>query len=136
MRDDFRYSSKALRCIAENYVNLYDDGLSFKDTIIDGFELAEFIADFQRGVSSLGSKFVLLSDFKDYHSFNRFQRIVYADIFNITDSELWERYNFVNPERLRQISYSRMRKFLNGEVLTNIAYTNLTIKFSRGIINE
>jgi len=114
MRDDFRYSNRILQTIAENYINLYDDGLSFKDTVIDGFELSEFIADFQYGVSHIGSKFVLLNDFKDYHSYNRFQRIIYADIFSIPDDDLIDKYQFFNPERLRQASYGKIKRFLNG----------------------
>jgi hypothetical protein len=113
MRDNFRYSNRVLRTIAENYLQLYLDGLSFKDTVIDGFELAEFICDFENGVSSLGSKFVLLPEFKDYNC-NQFQKIIYADIFNIQDSELFERYHIVNPERMRHISYSKIKRYLNG----------------------
>ncbi len=113
MRDDFRYSNKVLQCIAENYINLYDDGLSFKNTVIDGFELAEFIADFQYGVSHIGSKFILLPEFKDYNC-NRFQRIIYADIYGLQNEELVDKYQFFNPERLRQIAYSKVKRFLNG----------------------
>jgi hypothetical protein len=128
MRDDliYLYSNKVLRCIAEQYFTLYLDGVSFKegDRITDSASISEYLADFERGVSHLGQKWVLLNDFKEYRSWNRLQRIVAADIFGIPDNILEDKYHFINPERLRQIAYSRVKRFLNGDVITmaNIIY--------------
>lgn len=118
MRDVFyRYSNKVLRCLAEQYITLYEDGLSFKegDRITDTNSIAEYLADFDYGLSHLGRKFVLLDDFKEYRSWNRFQRVVIADIFGVVDSDLIGRYHFINPQRLRELSYSMMKRFLNGK---------------------
>jgi hypothetical protein len=141
MRDNFRYSSKVLRCIAENYSSLYEDGLCFSDRVIDSFELAEFVADFDFALSSLGQNWDGINghEFKDFRSYSRFQRIVIADILGIPDNELIEKYHFINPERLRGISYSRMRKYLNGDVITMANIVNMhkqLTKKSEMVYNE
>jgi hypothetical protein len=119
MRDDiiYKYSNKVLQVLADNYTTLYADGICFKsdDRITDYNSIAEFLCDFDHALSSLGEKWDgLVKEFKDYRSLNRYQRIIIASILGITDNDLVDNYHFRNPEKLRIIALSRMKKFLNG----------------------
>lgn len=115
---DFHYSIKVLKTIAENYIELYEEGLSFRegDVITNSFSIAEYHADFDQALSSLGKKWELKGlSFKDYRHYNKFQRIVVADILGVSDEEL-KRLRFRDIIELRKIAYGRMKLFLNGEV--------------------
>jgi hypothetical protein len=114
---NFQYSNKVLQVIADNYTTLYADGLCFKegDRITDYNSIAEFLCDFDYALSSLGVKWDgLIKEFKEYRSLNRYQRIIIASILGIPDIDLINKYHFRNPEKLRIIALSRMKKFLNG----------------------
>ena len=116
--ETYYYSVKILRVIAENYTSIYD-GLELRPghLITNPWALAEFRADFDVALQSIGKgKWTGNIDgrkFKDYHYYGRLQRIVIADIFGVTDSEL-EGLGFYSIPRLRGYAYYLMVCSLNG----------------------
>uniref|UniRef100_A0A6M3JK26 Uncharacterized protein n=1 Tax=viral metagenome TaxID=1070528 RepID=A0A6M3JK26_9ZZZZ len=115
--DEYLYSSRVLRVIAENYVTLYD-GLSFRDgdLVSHPMSLAEFKADFDMALSHIGRGCWVgaIGEFKNYRQHGLHQRVIIADILGVPDGELY-RMNFHNIPRLKVVAYSRMRRYLNGE---------------------
>uniref|UniRef100_A0A6M3LWG1 Uncharacterized protein n=1 Tax=viral metagenome TaxID=1070528 RepID=A0A6M3LWG1_9ZZZZ len=114
--DEYTYSSRVLRIIAESYIALYD-GVSFRvgQILTDPLGIAEFRADFDNALSSIGSKWRLNgSDFKHYHKYSPLQRAVIADIFDIPDSDLMKS-GFYDIKKMKVIAYSKMKRFLNGD---------------------
>jgi hypothetical protein len=116
--ENYVYSNKILKAIADCYECLYEDGLEVRngECLKPSFSVIDWKVDFDSALSSLGRKFVFKNgDFKNYKFYNRFQRSVIADIFHIDDNTLFEVYHFRCSQRLREISYSKMKRFLNGE---------------------
>ena len=114
--DTFLYKKGYLRCIADSYNTLHEDGLSFREgSLITKYDLiGEYVADFENALSNLGREFKGIKDvkFKDFKDWNVYQRIIIASLMNISDKEL-EGLMFYDINRLRSIAFSRMTHFLN-----------------------
>ena len=103
--------------IAENYTNLYDGlPLSLRSEVTNLWALAEFKADFDMALKSIGKGEWAgkIDKFKDYKYYGRLQQIVIADILGIDDYEL-EGMGFYDIPRLRGYAYYLMCKSLNEE---------------------
>ena len=113
--DQFFYGKGLLKTIAENYIELYEGLPTLNSEIMNPFELAEYKADFDMALSSLGYKKWELNslEFKHCHGFGKLQRIVIADILRVKDAELL-RCGFYDLSELRNMAYARMKRFLNG----------------------
>ena len=112
--DQFFYSKRLLRRIAENYP--LSDGLPmFGGQITNPWAIAEYKADFDIALNSLGKgKWEgAIRDFKYYRNFGRLQRIVIAEVIGMEDDEL---VGFYDVPRLRSYAYYLMTKRLNEEV--------------------
>jgi len=113
INDTYFYSKRTLKTIAENYTTLYD-GLPLRSEVTNLWSLAEFKADFDIALSSIGrgkwSGEIL--QFKEYRHFGRLQQIVIADILGIDDYEL-EGLGFYSIPRLRGYAYYLMVTHLN-----------------------
>jgi hypothetical protein len=112
----YRYSVRVLKSLAETY--LYWQGYEEKPASsreTNQYSISEYLADFELGLSRLaGKKFVFNGlDFKNYINYNRYCRLIIADIIGITDSELVDKYHFYDLIRLREISYSMLKRVLN-----------------------
>lgn len=116
---DFHYSRKLLEAIAENYLELYQDGLPLNEDRLETnlFNIAEYKAEFDQALNSLGkAKWdgeIISSEPSDYRQFSRLQRIIIADIIGWDDS-LLESQGFYRVSQLRGIAYHWMSDFLNG----------------------
>lgn len=120
------YTSGVLRAVASCYVNLYEDGLIFRDdkALRDVWALADYRADFDVALSSLGKRFEYLgAPLKDYHGYNDLQLSVISDIvYGVLDEQirdyamekdltsLGKRYIIY----MRGGAYRLMCKYLNG----------------------
>ena len=107
--DEYHYSIGLLEGIAENYDNLYTEGIYFK-TGKNSYHIkpnhhiplnvAEYKGDFDNAIQVLS---------------RRQWRVIEAQIMGIPDSQL-EMEGFYNIERFRWMSYCRMSAFLNGKL--------------------
>lgn len=120
------YTTGVLRAIASCYVNLYEDGLIFRDdkALRDVWALADYRADFDASLSSLGKRFEYLgAPLKSYQGYTDLQLAVISDIVYGTLDEqirdyamekdltsLGKRYIIY----MKGKSYKRMCKYLNG----------------------
>ena len=116
--DQYYYSTKTLKIIAENYANIYEGlPLSLNYEVTNPFSLAEYKIDFDLALRGIGKgKWTGRIDgceFKDFKYYGRLQRIIIADIFGVTDYEL-EGLGFYSIPRLRGYAYYLMRCYLNG----------------------
>lgn len=84
--------------------------------ITDLYSIAEYKADFDISLDSIGrgkwTGDIEDREFKDFRGFGRLQRLVIADILNVSDNEL-EAGGFRDVKRLRGYGYYLMRKRLN-----------------------
>jgi len=106
--DEYHYSIGLLEGIAENYDNLYIEGIYFrtgkkayhiKPNHHIPINIADYKADFDRAFSALS---------------RRQKRVIEAQIKGIPDSQL-EIEGFYNIERFRFMAYCHMAGFLNGK---------------------
>ena len=116
--NQYYYSTRILKCIAQSYFTIYE-GLSFRNgnLIINPFSLAEYKADFDIALNAIGKgKFggEVGGNFADYKHFGRLQLIIIADIMGMRDFEL-EKLGFYDISRLRGFAYYSLCKQLNGE---------------------
>lgn len=113
--NQFFYSKRLLKTIAESYANLYDGLPTLRGQIINPWVIAEYKADFDIALSKLGRGHWddNLKAFKYYRHFGRLQQIVIADILGIDDYEL-AHLGFYDITRLRGFAYYSMRTILNG----------------------
>lgn len=122
--DEYVYAKKTLKAIAEGYREIYEGlALSWRSEIVNEWSIAEFKADFDMALDSIGrgrwSGDIEGKEFRDYRHFGRLQRVVIADIFDIDDKTL-EGLGFIRLENMRGIAYSRMAHNLNdGNLLTS-----------------
>ena len=115
--DEYKYNKKVLKAIAEGYQIVYEGlALSWRSEIVNEWSIAEFKADFDMALDSIGRGHwignIEEKEFRDFRYFGRLQRIVIADIYGIEDKEL-EGLGFVRIENMRGIAYSRMAHNLN-----------------------
>ena len=114
--NQFFYSKRLLKTIAENYCSIYEGlPLSSGEEVTNPWLIAEYKADFERALQSIGrGKWDgNLTEFKHYRNYGRLQRIIIADILGIGDNELIE---FSQIPRLRGYAYYLMTKCLNDGV--------------------
>lgn len=112
--DQFFYSKRLLKIIAENYCNIYEGlPLSSGVEVTNPWAIAEYKADFERALQSIGrGKWDgEVTEFKHYRNYGKLQRIVIADILGIRDIEL---EGFYSVPRLRGYAYYLMCLFLNN----------------------
>jgi hypothetical protein len=116
INEQYFYSSRVLRTIAENYTTLYSGfPMGLRGAVVNPFEVADYKADFDMALSRLGRHWELRSSrFADYNFYSKTQRAVIADILGTDDGEL-ESAGFYNIPQLKGYAYYRMRKVLNGE---------------------
>ena len=108
--DEYHYSIGLLEGIAENYDNLYTEGIYFK-TGKNSYHIkpwpgvplniVDYAADFGRAFDRALSR--------------RQRRVIEAQMTGIPDSQL-EMEGFYNIDRFRWMSYCRMSAFLNGQL--------------------
>ena len=114
--NEFRYTKRLLKAIAENYIPIYEGlPLSYGEVVTNPWALAEFRADFDTALNNIGKgKWTgRISQFKDYHYFGWLQQIIVADILGVSDHTLTV-YGFRDIAGLRGYAYYRMANFLNG----------------------
>ena len=114
--DKFLYTKGLLKKIASSYDNIYGGLPLLRGEITDPFAIAEFRADFDLALNSIGRgkwNGVTSGNFKDYRHLGRLQRIIIADVMGINDWKL-EGLGFFDSARLRGYAYSLMAKYLNG----------------------
>ena len=108
--DEYHYSIGLLEGIAENYDNLYTEGIYFttgnkayyiKPEKHIPRNMGEYRGDFKRAFDQALSK--------------RQRRVIEAQMIGIPDSQL-EKEGFYSIERFRWMSYCRMAAFLNGKL--------------------
>jgi len=101
INNKYFYSVKLLRYIAENWDNLYEDGIEFNDesATCNSFSIAEFRADFCYGYKSLSK---------------RMRYVVRADIEGISDRVLEQR-GYYELGKFRRTAYHLIKEYLNGE---------------------
>ncbi len=114
---NYIYKYGVLKNIALHYLEIDEDGLSFREgssPIFNQQSISEFRCDFEMALSSLGYKFRgIKGEFKDYHSWPDIQRIILVDIFNLTWYEL-RRIKQDYLLSLRKEAYNQMCDYLNG----------------------
>lgn len=91
------------------------DLLNRSNDITDVFSIAEYKADFDMSLSSIGRgewRGLSSSSFRDYRYFGRLQRLIIADILHIEDNEL-RAFGFTDIPKLRGMAYYRMMRNLN-----------------------
>lgn len=114
--NQFYYSQRLLRTIAENYCHLYEGLPQFGELIVNPWRLVEYKVDFDLALQSLGKgKWMgdIRGSFKDYSHFGGLQQIIISDIMGIEDGEL-ERLGFYNIKAFKSYAYKLAVKFLNG----------------------
>ena len=115
INDQFYYSQRLLRAIAENYSSLYEGLPTRHGELVNPWALAEFKADFDLALQSLG-RGNWMGDidrtFKDYNNFGQLQRIIIADIMGIETNTL-EGQGFYNIPKFKAYAYRLMVKYLN-----------------------
>ena len=107
------YAPGTLRAIAKSYPFIYEIGLFGMN---EPFGIAEFKADFDLALSSIGrTKWVGVGspDFRSYRHYGRRQRAVIADIMGIYDDEL-QAWGFYNVPQLKGQAYGLMAEYLNS----------------------
>ncbi len=115
----YKYTSKVLRTIAENYESLYSDGLSFRESnpVTDPLSIAEYRIDFDAGLNGIGGGVwhgLNGTEFKDYRKYDRLQLVVIADIMDIEDKVL-ESLGLYEIHKLKGYAYREMCRVLNAE---------------------
>ena len=111
VNNTYFYRIGTLKAIAFGYECLYSDA-----HIANLYSVAEFKADFDMALDAIGrGKWRSLTsfNFKAYRYFGKQQRIIIADILNISDREL-QSSGFYEVSKLRGMAYRRMVDFLNG----------------------
>lgn len=111
IQDIYFYKKGTLKAIAEGYECLYSDA-----PLAELFSVAEYKADFDRALSSIGRgkwEGLVSSDFGNYRHFGKQQRVIIADILGITDYKL-KGLGFYEIPQLRGQAYSRMMDSLNN----------------------
>ena len=105
-----------MRTIAESYTSIYEGlPLSLRSEVTNPWALAEFKADFDMALNSIGKgnwTGIISYQFKDYKHFGRLQQIVIAIILGIPDYEL-EGLGFYDILRLKGYAFYLMAKYLN-----------------------
>lgn len=110
VNDTYYYSKGILKAIARNYERLYADGESHQL-----LSIAESKADFDRALDLIGKGHwmgLVGNHFGDYRPFGRRQRIIIADILDISDYKL-QAWGFPDPRTLRSRAYRDMLDVLN-----------------------
>ena len=115
INDQFYYSKKLLRVIAENYTSIYNGLPRLHSEVVNLWELAELKADFDMALNSIGrGKWDgKMGCFKDYKYFGRLQQIVIADVFGVNDDYLGG-LGFWDISKMRSYAYYLMYCYLNG----------------------
>ncbi len=117
-REQYRYTSDALRMIARYYDRIYD-GLPVNGLTLNPWSLAEFKADFDLALRRLGRGHWTgdnqSDDFRYYRSYGRLQQVIIADIIGVPWQELL-RLGFNHVSWLRSYGYGLMARHLNGEI--------------------
>lgn len=88
----------------------------WQSDITDTFTVAEFKADFDRGLREIGrGNWMGNLDpvFRNYKYYGRLQRIIIAQMLSLGEGFL-ESQGFTDVPRLRGTAYSRMAEYLNG----------------------
>ncbi len=97
----YYYTVRLLRYLADNWDNLYQDGIEFNEehATYNPFEIAEFRADFDIALRYLGK---------------RMRKVIEADRQGIPDNDLEQR-GYWDLKQFRRSAYHRMKLYLNGE---------------------
>ena len=106
--DTYSYSIGELKQIAAHYED-YGPGR--------GFNIIEYKADFDMALTAIGRGYwdgrIEGKKFGMFKGFGRRQQMIIADIFGISNSELW-RMGFYSIGKLRYRAYTEMANHLNG----------------------
>ena len=138
--DEYKYSKKVLKAIAEGYQIVYEGlALSWRSEIVNEWSIAEFKADFDMALDSIGrghwSGNIEGKGFKDFRHFGRLQRIVIADIYGIEDREL-EGLGFSQISRARGLAYKWMANHLNGIPFRGSQTRFVAKRLDKGVYNR
>jgi len=105
-----------LRAVADCYLSIYDGLiLNWRAEIYEIWDIISYKIDFDRALSAIGREpwhGLISEEFKNYRHYGRLQRLVIADILQVTDGELAQ--SFRDIPKLKGIAYRRMADFLNG----------------------
>ena len=115
VEDVYYYTAGILRAIVECYDTLHEVLTIGDYKIVNRYSLAEFKADFDISLSSIGRgkwEGVTGEKFTGYKRYGRMQRIIIAQILGINDYEL-EGLGFYDIPKLRGLAYFRMLENLN-----------------------
>ena len=98
--DQFIYTQRLLRVIAENYATLYDGLPTLNGEITNPWGLAELKADFDNALSSIG-----------YCKWEGIENKGYGLLQKAVISDIIGKVNHYNSNK----AYSKMKRFLNGD---------------------
>lgn len=118
IKNEYIYTKKLLKAIAGNYQLIYEGlPLSWKTEIYNPWSIAEYKADFDIALDSIGRGYwageLNGSNLADYKRFGYLQRIVIADILGKSNKEL-SGLGFYQISQLRGRAYRWMANRLNG----------------------
>lgn len=119
MENQYYYSVGTLKdiaaCYSEEGIEFYSKHI-YRYTDVDPWSVAEYRADFDRALNSIGKGIWtgnIANDFRVYKYYGNLQRVVIADIMGITDDEL-SKLGFYQIGQLRGRAYRWMANYLNG----------------------
>lgn len=116
--NEYVYSKKVLKAIAEGYRAIYEGlALSWRSEVVNEWSLAEYKADFDMALNSIGkgrwTGDIRNKQFEDYRHYGRLQRVVIADIYDIEDLE---KLHFRDVDFMKRRAYGQMAASLNSDI--------------------
>ena len=120
--NQYIYSVQTLKNIVGSYIHIYQELQIYRKriyhhSIVDPWLIAEFKADFDRALNSIGKGIwdgvIISNQMKSYRRFGRLQQIVIADIIGVDDLVL-EGMGFYRVSQMRGYAYHLMADRLNG----------------------